>query len=362
MSLVYKPDWEETKERYKAWWAGESLDRCCIWASAPRYDAPAEEPPEPPARIEDRWLDSDYIGRVNDYNARRTFYGGESFPLWYPGYPGWQSHACFLGAYIDLKEATGWCGEIISDAELSSLDISNLVIASDNHWWRLAKQQLYDMVEQCRGKAIPSLGAFGGSGDTLAAIRGSYRLLLDLVDCPDAVRELEIYLMRQWCEIYDVFYGIVHEASEGSAGWFPLWAPGKFYAAQNDFSYMISPKMMSDVFLPAIEMQTQFLDYVVYHVDGVAAFAHVDLLCELPNLHAFQILPGAGKPSPLTYLEVLRKVQSKGKNLHISVASSEVEEALSLLSARGLFIECYCDTEEQAQWVIKKAKELSRDR
>ena len=42
MNLLYKEDWEETKERYKAWWAGENFGRCAFWVTAPRDDAPDE--------------------------------------------------------------------------------------------------------------------------------------------------------------------------------------------------------------------------------------------------------------------------------------------------------------------------------
>jgi 5-methyltetrahydrofolate--homocysteine methyltransferase len=117
--------------------------------------------------------------------------------------------------------------------------------------------------------------------------------------------------------------------------------------------------MFRDLFLPAIERQTQFLDHTVYHVDGVAAFAHVDALCELPRLPALQILPGAGKPSPLHYLEVLQKVQQAGKNLHITIAPEEVETALAHLAAQGLFIATAAATEEEARQLLKNAEKWS---
>jgi hypothetical protein len=97
-------------------------------------------------------------------------------------------------------------------------------------------------------------------------------------------------------------------------------------------------------------------------VDGVGNFAHVDALCELPRLQALQILPGAGKPSPLHYLEVLKKVQAAGKNLHISIKAEEVRAALEQLSARGLFIVTRCETEDQARALLKNAEKWSQDR
>jgi len=66
-------------------------------------------------------------------------------------------------------------------------------------------------VEDARGKAIPSVGALGGCGDTLAYLRSTGKLLFDVLDHPDYVREFELYLMKMWTEVYDKFYDIIHE-------------------------------------------------------------------------------------------------------------------------------------------------------
>jgi 5-methyltetrahydrofolate--homocysteine methyltransferase len=182
------------------------------------------------------------------------------------------------------------------------------------------------------------------------------------MDRPDQVRAADQYLMDLWCHVYDRFHQITCEAAQGSTCWFRLWSPGKFYAVQNDFSYMISPRMFEEIFLPTIEKQTTFLDHTVYHVDGVGAFAHVEALCALSRLQALQILPGAGKPSPLHYMDVLKRVQAAGKNLHITIPPEEVETALSELSARGLFINTHCETEDDARALLTNAQQWSRDR
>jgi hypothetical protein len=122
---------------------------------------------------------------------------------------------------------------------------------------------------------------------------------------------------------------------------------------------MISPEMFEEIFMPAVEMQTEFLDHSIYHVDGVCAFAHVDALCELPRLQAFQILPGAGKPGPLHYMDILKKVQAAGKNLHIGMVPGDVEWALSELSINGLFIDTCCDSEEEARVLIRNVEKWS---
>jgi len=355
MSLVYKEDWEEAKQRYQAWWNGEYFGRCGLWVTAPRRkpldDSPPPQRPDDPIQV---WTAPDYISAQNQYRFSHTFYGGEAFPVWSPGYAGVGSIASFMGVPLHLDYVTGWQDPVLTDDDW---DVRKLKIDKQNQWWKFNIELLNRCAAESRGKCIPSIGAFGGSGDTLASLRGTQQLLYDVADSPEKVQEADSHLMDIWCDVYDTFYDIIRDVcGGGSTSWFQLWAPGKFYPTQNDFSYMISPKMFREIFLPVIRRQTEFLDYSVYHVDGIGAFAHVPALCELPRLQALQILPGAGKPSPLYYTDVLKTVQAAGKNLHITIPTNEVEQALKTLSARGLFIETWAASEDEARDLIKKAE------
>jgi hypothetical protein len=359
MTLLYKPDWEETKPRYLAWWAHEALDRCGLAVCAPRAGCVPGKPPVRPATPEERWTNLDYLAACNEFNHSRTYYGGEAFPCWNGGYAGHTGIPAFLGCPAHLDWHTGWWDPILAGEDL---DFRGLTIDRQGRWWQFTLALLRRAAKESAGKSIPGVGAFGGCGDTLAGLRSTERLLFDVMDRPDQVRAAEEYLMTMWCEVYDAFYEITREAAQGSTCFFNLWSPGKFYCTHNDFSYMISPKMFRDIFLPVIERQTRFLDHNVYHVDGIGAFAHVPALCELPRIQAIQILPGAGKPSPLHYLDTLKYVQRAGKNLHITIPSREVEPALKELSARGLFIETWCDSEAEARTLLENAKKWSHDR
>jgi len=359
MSLLYKDDWEEAKDRFRAWWAGEAIGRCALAVTAPRKDAPDVPEPQRPPTPEETWTDLDYRSALSHYRNARTFFGGEAFPVWDYGYPGNKRLAVFLGCPVTLDFDTGWLDPILTGDEI---DWQALTLDETNPRWQFTLRWLKRGASEAKGKSIPAVGAFGGCGDTLAALRGTDRLLYDVSDRPDQVRAADQHLMDLWCRAYDRFHAITKDAAEGSTCWFGLWSPGKFYAAQNDFSYMISPKMFRDLFVPTLERQTRFLDHTVYHVDGIGAFAHVDALCELPRLTALQILPGAGKPSPLHYIDVLRKVQARGKNLHITIPASQVRDALENLSARGLFMQTFCRSEDEARALIRNAARWSRDR
>jgi len=359
MKLLYKSNWEETKQRYLAWWAGEAFDRCMLGITAPRKDVKDDEVPKAPNDPVRRWTDLDYIASLNDYTHSHTFYGGEAFPVWSGGYPGHTSIPTFLGCPITLDQSTGWWKPILKG---DNWNVTSLKIDKEGYWWKFTINLLHRAVKESHGRSIPSIGAFGGCGDTLAAMRGNLELLYDVSDCPERVREAELYLMDMWIEVYTTFYNIINEIAEGSTCWFGLWSPGRFYSAHNDFSYMISSKMFQKIFLPAIEKQVEFLDHAVYHVDGVESFRHIPLLCELPKIQAIQVLPGTGKPSPLHYMDSLKTVQAAHKNLCIGISANEVEEALANLSSRGLFISTRCETEAEARYLLQKVKKWSKDR
>ena len=359
MQLDYKEDWEEARDRYEAWWRGEYIGRAGIWVTAPRDSRPDLPPPDKPEDPYKRWTDLDYISALNDHEHRNTYFGGEALPVWTTGYPGHISIPAFLGCPCILDHKTGWWDPILLDEDWHPEDIE---LDKKNSWYAFGLKAIERGARESFGKSIPSIGAFGGNGDTLSALRGTERLLLDLIDRPDIVRETENHLMDVWMDVYDTFYDIVSPASDaGSICYFSLWAPGKVYGVHNDFSYMISTEMYKDLFWPELKRQTEFLDHAVYHVDGIGAFKHVPTICQIDTVQALQILPGSGQPSPLHYREVLEFVQKAGKNLHITIAPDEVEAALSMLSAKGLFIKVKgAGTETEARRLVDLVQKKSR--
>ena len=284
MPLLYKEDWEETKERYEAWWGHENYRRCCMWITAPRDGVAPDEPPKAPESLVARWTDLDYISAVNEYNMSRTFYGGEAFPVWQSRYPGNKNIPVFLGCPVELREDTGWVSPILTGEEI---EWQSLKLNEENHHYQHALALQQRTVAESKGKAIPAFScALGGCGDSLAWLRGTERLLLDLVYRPDQVHEAEMFLMDLWIEVYETFFAIFYEAAEGSTSWFPLWSPGKCYATHCDFAHNISPRDFTAIFLSAIDKQCRYLDHSVHHLDGEGNFTHVDALGEVRELNA----------------------------------------------------------------------------
>lgn len=360
MDLLYKENWDECKNRYKAWWEHEYIGRALVSITA--SDNKGVPFPEIPKEIDERWTNPDYIKKVNEYVFSNTYYGGDSFPIWNHGYPGWEFLPVFLGSRVILDEATGWVYPCMEKGSLSSYKLKDIRVDKEMKWYKKSIELLDFAIENSKNKAIPTIGAFGASGDTLASLRSTEQLLYDLMDEPESVTELELHLMDLWIEFFDWRYKKLTEENDGMTCWFSLWAPGKFYAMQNDFAYMISPEHFKRCFLPAILKQSEYLDYMVYHVDGIGNFSHIDTLLMIDKLQAIQVLPGSGKPSPLYYKDELIKIQKAGKNLHIDIPCSEIPDALDILSARGLHISTYAGSKREADDMMTYVEEYSVNR
>ena len=359
VELLYKSDWEETKERYLAWWDRENVGRCGLAVKSPKEGLKHIKPPVPSENEKDVWFDFSYIRAYNEYRMSRNYYGGEALPVWNESYPGWGIAAAALGSQVEFANDTWVVHPMIDRGELTDYDFRELKISTSSWWWVFAEKMHRFAAVSAKWKCVPGVHAIGGVVDTLVAIRGADKLIGDIEKCPEYVREFEIYLAKQWTEIYEKFYQIIRGVAEGSATSMNLWSPGRFYVLQNDFINMVSREKFEEIFVPAINIQVEYLDHSIFRLEGERSFIHTDLLCSIPGLKAVQVVPEAGK-SPLCYMDTLKKVQASGKNLKITLRPDEIECALQNLSARGLLIETSCGSEEEANYYLQKASKWSR--
>ena len=346
-------------ENYKAWWAREDFGRCAISVTGRKAGTEGIVPPKRPDDPKLCYTDVEYLYAKNEHGLSTTYFGGEAVPRWNYG-------GTWIAGLLGCKEIphynTVWTEPTISEGALSDYDYRDLKVDFDGPEWKWTAEMHRLAAEHCKGKAIPSMQAIGHTGDVLAALRTTNQLLYDMVDEPETVYEFEMHLIENvWKPVFDRLYDIVQDGSfGGNTSWLGIWGPGRLFVPSNDFTYMISTQMYKEVFLDALKAHLDMLDYKVYHVDGIEAFRHVDMLLELPNLQGYQILPGDGKPSPLHFMDVLKKVQAAGKNLHITIPPHEVKTALENLSSKGLYINTWARTEEEAKELIKLCEKESR--
>jgi len=171
--------------------------------------------------------------------------------------------------------------------------------------------------------------------DTLASLRGTQRVLLDMVDRPDELAQEVQAVNDIWFAVFDRIYDEINIDGEMAFCYFSIWGPGRIAKLQSDISGMFGVRPFRRFVLPFIREQCQRLDYSLYHLDGVAAVRHLDALLEIEELDAIQWTPGVGEPQggdPRWY-DLYRRILAAGKS--IMPCWVEVDELAPLLDAVG---------------------------
>ena len=177
--------------------------------------------------------------------------------------------------------------------------------------------------------------------DTLASLRGSERLLMDMVLRPEWVENKVAEINHAFFEVYQRIYDLISD-DDGGACWgaFTLWAPGKLAKVQCDACAMFSPAMFARFVAPAMTAQCEWLDYSIYHLDGSQCIVHLDQLLAIEALDAIEWTPEPGVPhggDPHWY-PMYRRILDAGKSLQIvDIRQGDVIPMLEMLGSKGIY-------------------------
>ncbi len=320
MTLVYRPDMDAVRERLTAWWNGGDLGRPAMQITAPR-EAPLEEiaaMPEPAG-----WLThysvSDYAYRVN-LAARaciHTHYLGEAVPTVSPDL-GPNCLALYLGCTGVDQPGTVWFEPCIDAPETA-----RFAFDAGNFYWQFTLRLAREQAQMGRGKFLLSFPDLIEGLDTLAAMRGTQDLLIDLLERPEWVRDSLLKITSLYFNYYDILYKLIKDERGGSHFW--VWAPGRVAKFQCDFSAMISPRMFGEFMAPVLREMTARVDYCLYHWDGPGAIPHHDHLLGIDEIDMLQWTPGAGANATVDprWWPLYHKTVEAGKKVMIGVDSVE---------------------------------------
>jgi hypothetical protein len=287
--LSYRPDFDAVRDRLTHWWRGGDLGRPTLQLTV-RRDTPADD--IPPRATPAGWV-TDYSTRDFDYRvylALRTCvdlqYLAEAVPSVAPGL-GPNTLALYLGCHGEELTDTVWFHPCIESPDTASFEA-----AADNFYWNFTQRLVQAQLEQGGDRFLTSFPDLIEGLDTLAAMRGTEALLVDLLERPDWVHASLATISERYFEFYDPLYELQRDDRGGSHFW--AWAPGRMAKLQCDFSAMISPEMFDEFMVPVLEQMTSRLDHCMYHWDGPGAIAHLDALLTVDGIDMIQWTPGAG--------------------------------------------------------------------
>jgi len=323
VSIQFKDNWLETKQRYDAWLHGGKTDRPLMNLTTDRGGG--SRPSEPLEELEyesleDRYFNMDkrYARTVN--RCSETEFWAESYPQT-GSYLGAGSMALYLGSDPIFTEDTVWFTESIA-----SYENLELTYDPDNKWWKLQIEMINRLAELIRGTdIIIGIPDIVENIDILSAMRGPHLCCYDLYDYPEEVKKA----LAQITDLYDVYYNQIYEIvkkPDGSSAYGPfnVYGSGKSAKIQCDFNALISPRHFDEFIMPCLVKQCAGLDNTVFHLDGAECIVHLDSLLSLEGLGAIQWTPPPGpssiKAANERWFDMYKKVRRAGKGLWLSLA------------------------------------------
>lgn len=359
--MINQDDWEKVKERYRAFWNNEIIDRAML--SLTCYNGKPIKPLQSDS-LEDFWFNHEKkYEHMMSFFAGQNYYG-DAFPIYFPNFgPGMISNT--VGGNFDLAGDTVWYDlrPIISDLE----NRPKLQFNESSRIWKVFMNHLNKFLPTARDNYIVAMTDLGGTLDILSGLRGGTEILIDMLENPDGLKEIISELDQAWITGHNTAIRIISEYQEGYSTWLPLWHDKPFSPLQCDVSVMFSTDMFEEFALPSIIRQAQAVGIGIYHIDGFEQQRHLDLLLQIPEIKAFQFAP----PNMLKnnryydianekYFPMYKKIQRAKKGLILChYDPADTEKLMDVLSPYGLFLHSYVDTPEQAEYYLSKMPALS---
>jgi len=347
---------EDKLGRIESWWKGRGIGRPLFKKTLPQKHNDLTSIFDIAWKSERESPDFNKTVRLNK-NRHENIYLGEAYPvaphIWGPrGTP--EVMAAYLGGRVVFRDETVWVEPVVENWE----DFP-VMFDSKNYWAGMSRNLMERQLAECDGTFIVSMPVLGDALTCMSLLRGSEKLLFDMIEKPGLVLEKVKDFTSAWKEAHSFFHEIYRRKLPGDSSWL-IWAPGILCTCECDFSTMISPAMFEKFVVFELEQMKNYAEYFIWHLDGYEEVRHLDMLLSLPYIKAIQIAPPpAGKPSCASelWLPVLRKIAETGRGIYVYANNEhEVKTLLNNLPPQQLFIDGGFPGEnaEEADAFIKK--------
>lgn len=331
-SAKYLGDLDEARERVRAFWRGEELDRPMLHIRVKNPEPHTEpwpgEEPKGKARDKDRTWQA-WHAKVME---REVIGMCEALPIVSISYAdGIGLSGELAGGSYAYHAGRAWIEpwpEVLEQPE-PRFDRQEQIIAELDEIHKAVVQSL-------DAETSISPPVTGDPLTVLSLFRGAERFCLDLLEAPESVMRWARACNRKLLGVYEHLYRCYSEPRGGyTSSWLNLSAPGRFEAVQCDFAVMISPAMFASYALPLLKEWTEYFDHSLYHLDGTCQRRFFGQLAQLPRLTGIQWNPEPGQRI-VDWIETYRDIRNRGWVLHFNAVDMKtVENAVAVTKALG---------------------------
>jgi hypothetical protein len=354
MPIEFIDDWEKRIERQDAFWDNQIIDRPVINISCP---CPNPDFPAPAKKTftshREHWFDAEYVAAQAIHQVMNTQYYGDNLPKINPNL-GPEVFSAFFGMEMEYGKTTSWGIPNLGNWD----DVDKLQFSENNVYFKKMVELTDALLAVGKNRFYVGLTDFHPGGDGITAFRDPMNLNFDMIECPEKVKQLAVWLAPEYFKIFDYFYDKLQQHNQATTNWAGIVSNKKWYVPSNDFSCMISKEMFDTVFLPGITEECRQLDAALYHLDGPDALRHLDSLLSIKELNAIQWVYGAGNGRATDWLHIHKKCQAAGKGVQIGVFKDELDIIIDNLKPEGVWLSVWdVNNSEEAETIIKKVKQ-----
>jgi 5-methyltetrahydrofolate--homocysteine methyltransferase len=342
---AFELDFEATRERWAAFWRGES-DRPLLHAIRPKGGA---TPVRKPRSYDCAFGELDpIIDRALGWASTHEFLG-DTVPFFTITFAP-DHFAALLGADIRRGEGggTNWV-----DPCLSGPDDVEIRFRREGRWWKRTLECIERFRERCDGRLIVTGTHLQGGLDCLAAMYGTQALLADMASAPEAVLRALGQVDEALAEVRNAMAEALDVATWGSVNRFGMCCSGVVDVPQCDVSCMISPEMFGKFEVPSLAKEVAGVDASVYHLDGPDALKHLEGLCAIDRLDMIQWMPGEGHYDD-DWRELNSRIDSLGKGQifqsYYKLSAADMERIWETYGSRKLFFQVRPELLAQLPW------------
>lgn len=343
--LEFKPDFAETRERWDAFWRGES-ERPMVHAIRPKPGVEAVPRPRP-YDCAFGALDQ-IVEQTLAWASTHEFLGGAipSFMVTFAP----DHFAALLGAEIKRPDTghSNWVKPC-----LSSLDDAEITFQREGYWWQRTLECIEKFRSRCDGKLILTSTHLQGGLDGLAAMYGTQEVLMELAMNPEAVHRALRQIDAAIVEVRQAFAEALDVRYWGSLNRFGMYSSGIIDVPQCDLSCMISPDMFREFQLDSLTKEIVTTDASVYHLDSAGALPHLEALCSIEQLDMIQWMPGEGHYDD-DHSQLNERIDTLGKGQifqsYYKFNEADVTRIWDSFKSRKLFFQVTPDVFDALPW------------
>jgi len=346
-------DFEKVKKKFAEYWAMEnSVPLMCVYA--PKDGARWDNAPSAPERMADRWTDAEYVIKRSRCYFNNTAYFGGAFPNVFANL-GPDIFGAILGCGIEFGSDTSWAVHKAKDMT----ELQPIKFDPADAWFKKMTALTEALLKDAKGDYYVGANDYHTGFDALVSLIGPEQLCMDLLSEPDIVKERLKECETAYSEVFKREDALLKKYQAGYSNWMSLYSEKKFYVTSCDFSCLISPEMFNEYAAPYLNREIDNLDRSIYHLDGKDALRHIDTLLSWKRLNGIQWVYGAGQPTARFWIPLLKKIQSAGKLIEITVEKDDIKSLLENLSPKGLLLRCYVSTESEARDICAFAEKAA---